>query len=374
MRTIYTPLQTLVPPPPHFLRRPRSIIHRRRRTCFRTWKNFFVSSKRTVKPNKTRKQKKKLEEVSEKKQEYKDEDAIDLNLLARVGDGAYATELERLTKGMNREELVGFMDSLDGDWCRRSDRRKVVDAAVIVKVLPVNWKIEIAIRRRAGLSFLYCRSYVSPSGMQFKSCKDVAVYLRDQSSIDVAAPSIEGEMRQISDGSHMFLKSINNVTSSPTLREANNNLLSGINDLHDVKVASHIDCFPCKLTFDDMDGLKKHLAIFHKRTTRKFELPKKRHTSDEEQTDPGHHAVVNHEPRLGEASSRSQTIAEAEEPVAIANDNGRFRTKCTWCNKEFLCGPVDAETMADAVGFMCPECKEQLCGVLERSLIRCYQR
>lgn len=80
--------------------------------------------------------------------------------------------------------------------------------------------------------------------------------------------------------------------------------------------------------------------------------------------------------RLGEASSRSQTIAEAEEPVAMANvnDNSRFRTKCIWCNKEFLCEPVDAETMADATGFMCPKCKKKLCGAFERGLSRCYQQ
>lgn len=163
MRTIYTPLQTLVPPPADFLRRPRSLT-RRPRTCFRLWKNGFILNKVKVKVtgkrSQTRKQKKKHKEVNENKQEYKDENAIDLDLVARVGDGAYETELERMTKGMNREELVGFMDTLDGEWCYRSERRKVVVAAGIVKVLPVNWKIEIAINRRAGLSFLSCRNYV----------------------------------------------------------------------------------------------------------------------------------------------------------------------------------------------------------------------
>lgn len=65
-----------------------------------------------------------------------------------------------MTEGMSRVELVGFMESLQGQWCGRSDRRKLVDAGVIVKLLPENWKIELALPRRAGQPSLYCRSYV----------------------------------------------------------------------------------------------------------------------------------------------------------------------------------------------------------------------
>ncbi|KAI7742583.1 hypothetical protein M8C21_011617 [Ambrosia artemisiifolia] len=213
--------------------------------------------------------------------------------------------------------------------------------------------------------------------MQFKSCKEAAIYLKDQSLIDVAGPSKQREMRQINNGSRVLLKSINEITNSSILHEANNNLLPGTNDLYDVEIVSFIDCSPCGLTFDDIGALNKHLAIFHKKTTRRFELPKKPHSSDKAQTDPGQHAVVGHdESRLGEASCSSQKIVGAEVPVDMINKNKNvsFRIECTWCNKEFLSEPVDAETMADAAGFMCPECKEKLCGVLERSLSRSYRQ
>ncbi|KAI3810298.1 hypothetical protein L1987_19910 [Smallanthus sonchifolius] len=395
MRTIATRLEALMPPTPYFPRRLRSTTRPRRlrsttrprRPCFRMRENDFVREKVVVKGSQRGKGRRKCEGDNGNEEEleggnvnYVNEEEVDLILVARVGVGAYEKELESMMKGMSTEQLVGFMDSLDGQWCGRSERRKVVDAGQILKLLPINWKIEIAVLRRAELSSLYCRSYVSPTGMRFKSCKDAAVYLIDQSLINVAGPFQVEDMRQIKDGSHMFLKSINEVTSSSILHEANNNLSPGINDLYDVKIASRFDCFPCGLTFDDMGGLKKHLANFHKKTTRIFELPKQPHTLHKAQTDPGQRAVVGHgEPRLGEASSSAQKIAE---PVAMININGngsgsgsaRFRTECTWCNKEFLCKQVDAETMAEATCFVCPQCKEKLCGALERGLSWFYQQ
>ncbi|XP_076922531.1 uncharacterized protein LOC143584335 [Bidens hawaiensis] len=264
------------------------------------------------------------------------------------------------------------MDTLEGNWCRGSHRRKLVAAADIVNVLPDGWKIEIAIHCRAGLPSLHCRNYVSPTGMQFKSCKDVAVYLKDKYLIDVAGPSKQGEMRQINNGSSMLLKSINEITSCSTLNEANNKLLLATNDLYDVEICSHIECTPCGLTFDDIDGLNKHLEICHKKTTRIFELPKKSNTSDKAQTDCGQNAVVGHDERqLGEASSSSQRTGGIESPVININNDGTFRTECIWCHKEFLSKPVDAESMADAVGFLCPQCVEILCGRVDKSLSKC---
>ncbi|KAL8237549.1 hypothetical protein R6Q59_018630 [Mikania micrantha] len=226
---------------------------------------------------------------------------------------------------------------------------KFIDISVVLK-----WKI------------------LSPTGEQLESCNDAAVCLRDQSLIDVAGPFQASEMRRINDGSRTIFKSINKVTSSLTLHEANKNILPRINDLHDVKIATRIDCYPCGLTFDDMDGLKKHLTIFHKKTTREFHLPKQPRTLDKAQTDPGPHAVVGQD----EPFSSSQKVAKVKQPDVMINghDNVSFMTECTWCNKEFLCVPVDAETIADATGFMCPECKEKLCGAFERSLSRSYQQ
>ncbi|XP_076937695.1 uncharacterized protein LOC143605484 [Bidens hawaiensis] len=207
--------------------------------------------------------------------------------------------------------------------------------------------------------------------MQFKSCKDVAVYLKDKSLIDVG-PSKQGEMRQINNGSSMLLKSIIEITSSSTLNEANNKLLLATDDLYDVEIGSHIECTPCGLTFDDIVGLKKHLAICHKKTTRVFALPKKPNTSDKAQTDCGQNGIVGHDERqLGEASSSSHRTGGIESPVININNDGTFRAECIWCHKQFLSKPVDAESMVDAVGFMCPQCLEILCGRVDKSLSRC---
>ncbi|KAI3770196.1 hypothetical protein L6452_01321 [Arctium lappa] len=299
------------------------------------------------------------------------------SLHVETGDGAYEEELASMTRGMSRAKLVGFMESLEGEWVGRGERRRrVVDAEEFVNALPVNWKIELALRKRGGIHSIYCRRYVSTSGIQFKSCKEAAFYLRDQSLSNVAEEEASEEMRQMENASHKVPKSVNEVGSS-SVPEANANL-PPIDNLFDVKVASLIDCSSCGITFEDIRGLEKHLASVHKETTRRFDLPTSEgvaHRTSEKQ----HAAMDIDEPNLdkpytlqnGEGSSSSRKIAKTQESVGVSNE--RFKTNCTWCNKGFLSEPVDAETMADATGFMCPQCKDKICGVFERSLSRSHQ-
>ncbi|GJY58103.1 zinc finger, C2H2 [Tanacetum coccineum] len=175
--------------------------------------------------------------------------------------------------------MLGFMESLQGQGFGRSERRKVVNADVILKLLPENWKAEIAVHllgqaeknmlKVREISFEMVCWYLtrwlplpartSPSGIEFKSCKDVAVFLKDKSS------------RQMKNGSPMCFKSMDEVANS-SVHEANNNV-SPPSYLHDVEVVSLIECSPCGLTFEDFGGLEKHLAIVHKNTTRRFNLP-----------------------------------------------------------------------------------------------------
>ncbi|KAI3509391.1 hypothetical protein L1887_24627 [Cichorium endivia] len=271
-------------------------------------------------------------------------------------DGAYEKELASMTERMSRPHLIGFMESLEGEWCGRSERRKVVDAAEFVKALPSGWKVELALRHRAGLPSIYCRSYVSPSGKHFKSCKDAAIYLRNQCLTDVASPFEEREMRQIDNDCHTVPKS------------ADVNLLAS-GELYDVKVSTLIECSPCGVAFQDMRELEKHLAIFHKETTRRFDFPTgvrvlEKHADMDDDDE--------HEPQQnGQGSSSLQKAPEPQEPISMINE--KFKTNCTWCNKEFLCEPVDNETMKDASGFMCPQCKDKLCGAFERSLLKSYK-
>ncbi|XP_024968761.1 uncharacterized protein LOC112508204 isoform X1 [Cynara cardunculus var. scolymus] len=183
-------------------------------------------------------------------------------------------------------------------------------------------------------------------------------------------------MKQMEDACHKVPKSVNEVGSS-SVPEGNVNLPSTDN-LFDVKVASLIDCSSCGIAFEDIQGLEKHLASVHKKTTRRFDLPTTEgagHRASGKQ----HAAMDIDEPNLdkpyaqqnGEGSPSSRKIGETQESVGVIN--GRFKTNCTWCNKGFLCEPVDAETMADATGFMCPQCKDKICGGFERSLSRSHQ-
>ncbi|XP_071700813.1 uncharacterized protein [Rutidosis leptorrhynchoides] len=219
----------------------------------------------------------------------------------------------------------------------------------------------------------YCRKYVSPSGTELKTCTEVTRHLRAQPLIDVSGLSKEGEIGQINNGSCILPKSIDEVPDSVHHEVTNN--LSGTYDLYDVKIDSFIDCYPCGLKFDDMGGLEKHLTIFHKKTTRRLNLPTRDATQCTfEKMDLYQHAVIDHdEPQLDQVLSPqneqssfiSRKIAKAQESVPIVNANIRFMTTCTWCNREFLCGPVDAETMAEAAGYMCPKCQKKACGVFE---------
>ncbi|KAI3520176.1 hypothetical protein L1887_09434 [Cichorium endivia] len=82
---------------------------------------------------------------------------INLKFLARVADGAFEAELNRMTEGMVREdEFLGFLKGLEGRWGSSRKRRRYVDTADFVKALPTNWKILLSLRPRARQPSLYC--------------------------------------------------------------------------------------------------------------------------------------------------------------------------------------------------------------------------
>nr|GEX64981.1 zinc finger, C2H2 [Tanacetum cinerariifolium]GEX71891.1 zinc finger, C2H2 [Tanacetum cinerariifolium] len=300
----------------------------------------------------------------------------------------FQEKLARESRGMSKAKMLGFMKSLQGQGFGRSERTKVVNADVILKLLPENWKAEIAVHRLAGQTSLYCRNYVSPSGIEFKSCKDVAVFLRDQSS------------RQ--------MKNMDEVASS-SVHEANNNVPAP-SYLHDVEVVSLIECSPCGLTFEDFGGLEKHLAIVHKNTIRRFNLPtvtqrsekvaiadldeplldvaqaqqngkaydqpslKQTHEQQNGQAFDRRNLNKSHPQQNEKPPSSSQHSSIPQVSIPIINGNSRFETHCTWCKKEFLYEPIDLEIMTEAREFMCRKCKQKICGVLERSLLRNCQK
>ncbi|KAM7516824.1 hypothetical protein LguiA_006407 [Lonicera macranthoides] len=102
---------------------------------------------------------------------------VDLGIVRGLID-PYGAELRRRTDGMTTaEELLGFLGGLNGQWGSRRKKRMVVDANDFGDVLPNGWKILLSLKRKEGHVWLYCRRYISPTGRQFVSCKDVSSYL-----------------------------------------------------------------------------------------------------------------------------------------------------------------------------------------------------
>ncbi|KAK9060303.1 hypothetical protein SSX86_021007 [Deinandra increscens subsp. villosa] len=179
------------------------------------------------------------------------EEVIDLRFLARDADGAFESELNRMTEGMEREdEFLGFLNGLEGRWGSSRKRRKYVDAAVFVKALPVNWKILLSLRPRVRRPSLYCRRFVSPSDVHFNSCKEVAFYLKSQFVTNTANPPEESAMMRTVSDCQMDLETGATIpTSSHT-------------DLQTEVLGT------CKDPFTSTVGLESHLQKYHGNDTR----------------------------------------------------------------------------------------------------------
>jgi hypothetical protein len=86
--------------------------------------------------------------------------AVDLVMLAQLVD-PYGEELQKRTAGLGSEpELLGFMNSLDGQWGSRRRRRKFVDAGMFGDHLPRGWKLLFGLKRKERVAWINCRRYV----------------------------------------------------------------------------------------------------------------------------------------------------------------------------------------------------------------------
>ncbi|KAL5705223.1 hypothetical protein ACHQM5_023557 [Ranunculus cassubicifolius] len=102
---------------------------------------------------------------------------VDLNALS-CNEDPYGGELRMRSMGLTKEEeLLDFLRGLSGQWGSRRKKRKVVDASDFGDALPIGWKLLLSLRRKEGNLSLYCRRYISPTGQQFVTCKEVSSYL-----------------------------------------------------------------------------------------------------------------------------------------------------------------------------------------------------
>ncbi|XP_071716037.1 uncharacterized protein [Rutidosis leptorrhynchoides] len=102
---------------------------------------------------------------------------VNLAALAEL-ENPFGPEIMRRTEGMNTEdELLEFLRGLNGQWGSRRRKRRVVEASEFGDVLPQGWKLSLCIKKKEGRVWLFVRRYLSPSGRQFESCKDISTYL-----------------------------------------------------------------------------------------------------------------------------------------------------------------------------------------------------
>ncbi|XP_061365444.1 uncharacterized protein LOC133308766 isoform X2 [Gastrolobium bilobum] len=215
---------------------------------------------------------------------------IDVSALANSED-PFAEELRRRTEGLqSEEELLGFLRDLLGQWGSRRKKRRIVDAADFGDVLPLGWKLLLGLKRKDGRAWIYCRRYISPSGQQFVTCKEVSSYLQSLYGHSDAQLQIVPGSENILQEHSLTAENSAGVTHEdqdqwqivatnsdvPGLSVSNERVrevaLLGIDNLADVQIHDLFECHKCSMTFDEKDSYLQHLLSFHQRTTRRYRL------------------------------------------------------------------------------------------------------
>lgn len=210
---------------------------------------------------------------------------VDIESLAGADD-TYAEELRKRTEGLGtEEELLGFMRDLGGQWGSRRKRRKIVDACVLGDALPIGWKLLLGLKRKEGRASVYCRRYISPSGEQFISCKEVSSYLRDHFGLkDACRPASQRTSDFQHDFKHASITYKYDSQSPGTISRMSKPIpslsnehgqevnLLGIDNLAEVQIHDLFECHKCNMTFDEKDVYLQHLLSFHQKTTRRYRL------------------------------------------------------------------------------------------------------
>ncbi|KAG9451482.1 hypothetical protein H6P81_011447 [Aristolochia fimbriata] len=219
---------------------------------------------------------------------------VDLAALENNKD-LFGDELRRRTSGLATEaELLEFLRSLNGAWGSRRKKRKVVDAEEFGEDLPRGWKVLLGLKRKEGRVWLYCRRYVSPSGQQLASGKDVASYLRpfirlqdDKQSISCHVDENSGAASVVADqNAPVDPPQKDGITrevpicyaavpiSSIATNPGQQVVLFRVENPAKAQLRNLLECRKCNLTFGDKDSYVQHLLSVHQRNAKRTRLGK----------------------------------------------------------------------------------------------------
>ncbi|KAJ8775157.1 hypothetical protein K2173_020161 [Erythroxylum novogranatense] len=207
----------------------------------------------------------------------KNGEVVDWVGLGRMED-PYDEELRRRTVGMNsEEELFEFLRQLEGQWCSRRRKRKIVDAGEFGDHMPVGWKLLLGLKRKEGRAWVYCRRYISPGGQHFLSCKEVSNYLQSLFGAYpphcLKDPSGDNFQQAFLPASAIHSGHAENDEDRKQSDEHEKEVaLLGIENLAEVQIRDLFECHKCNIAFDDKDTYLEHLLSFHQRTTKKYRL------------------------------------------------------------------------------------------------------
>nr|DAD21968.1 TPA_asm: hypothetical protein HUJ06_023431 [Nelumbo nucifera] len=214
---------------------------------------------------------------------------VDAASLAKIND-PFGPELKRRTSGLQTEaELLGFLRGLNGQWGSRRKKRKIVDASDFGDNLPIGWKLLLSLKRKEGRVWLNCRRYISPSGQQFVSCKEVSSYLISVFGPQDASKLISGHNDE---STHVAYKLTSGTISGLIHKDGNTGkspnfcsistvaaissdhdkqvALLRVENLAEVQVRDLLECQKCNMTFDEKDAYLQHLLSFHQKNAKRY--------------------------------------------------------------------------------------------------------
>ncbi|XP_073014482.1 uncharacterized protein [Typha latifolia] len=216
---------------------------------------------------------------------------VDLVALGEKVD-PFAGELRRMTEGLkSEEELLGFLNALDGQWGSRRRRRKIVEASGFGDHLPRGWKLLLGLKRKEGVTWVNCRRYVSPNGHQFVSCKEISSYIfslvgpnaatpisvqNDGTTADKLTAGFPAGFYQKNDATkeNHHLSSCTPVSSVSHNHDKQMVLYGGEKQQATEVLRNTLDCGKCNQSFGDKDTYLQHQLSFHQKNAKRRRIGK----------------------------------------------------------------------------------------------------